>query len=70
MTELERLGLYLGASFLSGMLNTLASAGSAVTLPLLIFMGLPANIANSTNRVQGCGRTNLFHHCPPAGQSD
>jgi len=47
-----RLLLYLGAGFLSGFLNTIASAGSAVTLPLLVFMGLPANIANATNRVQ------------------
>jgi len=52
MDETVRLLLYLGAGFLSGFLNTIASAGSAVTLPLLIFMGLPANIANATNRVQ------------------
>lgn len=52
MTEIERLGLILGAGFLSGVLNTVASAGSAVTLPLLIFLGLPPNIANATNRIQ------------------
>lgn len=52
MDESVRLLLYLGAGFLSGFLNTIASAGSAATLPLLVFMGLPANIANATNRVQ------------------
>ncbi len=44
--------LYLGAGICSGFLNTIASAGSALTLPLMIFLGLPANIANGTNRVQ------------------
>jgi len=52
MDESVRLLLYLGAGFLSGFLNTIASAGSALILPLLIFLGVPANIANGTNRVQ------------------
>lgn len=39
MDESVRLLLYLGAGFLSGFLNTIASAGSAATLPLLVFMG-------------------------------
>lgn len=37
--------------FLCGFLNTVASSGSAVTLPLLVFMGLSPIVANSTNRV-------------------
>jgi uncharacterized membrane protein YfcA len=52
MDEIVRLLLYLGAGFCSGFLNTIASAGSALILPLLIFLGIPANIANGTNRVQ------------------
>jgi uncharacterized membrane protein YfcA len=52
MDESVRLLLYLGAGFCSGLLNTIASAGSALTLPLLIFLGVPPNIANGTNRVQ------------------
>ena len=36
---------------LCGFLNTVASSGSAVTLPLLIFMGLTPLAANATNRV-------------------
>lgn len=41
----------IGAGFVAGFINTLAGSGSLVTLPLLIFLGLPANIANGTNRV-------------------
>ena len=44
-------GLVVGAGFLCGIINTLAGSGSLVTLPLLIFIGLPANMANGTNRV-------------------
>ncbi|MCK4536277.1 MAG: sulfite exporter TauE/SafE family protein [Desulfuromonadales bacterium] len=36
---------------LAGFLNILAGGGSMLTLPLLIFMGLPAATANGTNRV-------------------
>ncbi|HEX6995977.1 MAG TPA: sulfite exporter TauE/SafE family protein [Gammaproteobacteria bacterium] len=37
--------------FASGFINTLAGSGSLITLPLLIVLGLPANVANGTNRV-------------------
>ncbi|MFW5941713.1 MAG: sulfite exporter TauE/SafE family protein [bacterium] len=43
--------IIVGAGFLAGFINTLAGSGSLVTLPLLIFAGLPANVANGTNRV-------------------
>ena len=36
----------------SGIINTIAGGGSLLTLPILIFMGLPPNIANGTNRIQ------------------
>lgn len=35
----------------AGILNVLAGGGSLLTLPLLIFMGLPAPVANGTNRI-------------------
>ncbi len=41
----------IAAGFAAGFINTLAGSGSLITLPLLIFLGLPANIANGTNRV-------------------
>jgi uncharacterized membrane protein YfcA len=36
---------------LAGFLNVLAGGGSLLTLPLLIFLGLPAATANGTNRI-------------------
>jgi uncharacterized membrane protein YfcA len=35
----------------AGFLNTLAGSGSIISLSLLMFMGLPANVANGTNRI-------------------
>jgi uncharacterized membrane protein YfcA len=37
--------------FVAGFINTIAGSGSLLTLPLLIFLGLPANVANGTNRI-------------------
>jgi uncharacterized membrane protein YfcA len=37
--------------FIAGFINTLAGSGSLITLPILILLGLPANVANGTNRV-------------------
>lgn len=37
--------------FLAGMINVLAGGGSNLTIPALMVMGLPADIANATNRV-------------------
>ena len=34
-----------------GVINTLAGGGSLITLPILIFLGLPSNVANGTNRI-------------------
>ncbi len=41
----------IGVGFLAGFINTLAGSGSLLTLPLLMFLGLPANVANGTNRI-------------------
>nr|WP_130735232.1 sulfite exporter TauE/SafE family protein [Flavobacterium sp. J27] len=37
--------------FIAGFLNTIAGGGTLLTLPTLIFMGLPAPLANGTNRI-------------------
>jgi uncharacterized membrane protein YfcA len=42
----------------AGTLNVLAGGGSLLTLPLLIFMGLPSAVANGTNRI-----AILFQNC-------
>ncbi|MFD2892619.1 sulfite exporter TauE/SafE family protein [Flavobacterium chuncheonense] len=43
--------LLLPVGFVAGFLNTIAGGGTLLTLPLLIFLGLPASVANGTNRV-------------------
>jgi len=37
--------------FIAGAINTIAGGGSLLTLPILIFLGLPPNVANGTNRI-------------------
>lgn len=39
------------AGFVAGFINTLAGTGSLITLPMLILLGLPATVANGTNRL-------------------
>jgi uncharacterized membrane protein YfcA len=47
-----QLSVILGAGVITGIINTLAGSGSLVTLPIFIFLcGLPAPVANGTNRV-------------------
>lgn len=41
----------LGAGILCGFLNAAASSGSAISLPLLLALGLPPAVANGTNRL-------------------
>ncbi|MFP4621309.1 MAG: sulfite exporter TauE/SafE family protein [Bacteroidales bacterium] len=41
----------IGVGFFAGFINTLAGSGSLLTLPMLMFLGLPANVANGTNRI-------------------
>ncbi len=36
---------------IAGFINTLAGGGSLLTLPILIFLGLPTAVANGTNRI-------------------
>lgn len=43
--------LVVFVGIITGFINTLAGSGSLITLPLLIFLGLPANVANGTNRI-------------------
>ena len=43
--------LLILAGFVGGLLNTVASSGSAVTLPAMIFIGISAQVANATNRM-------------------
>lgn len=57
--------LLLASGFVAGALNVVAGGGSFLTLPILIFLGLPATEANATNRVavltQNAGAVWSFH---------
>ena len=46
----EFIALVLGG-FAAGLINVVAGNGSAITLPLLMSLGLDANAANATNRI-------------------
>lgn len=50
MWWLSYLSLF-GVGVVAGALNVIAGGGSFLTLPVLIFFGLPATVANGTNRV-------------------
>ena len=43
--------ILIGAGLFAGFVNTMAGGGSLLTLPLLIFLGLPPATANGTNRI-------------------
>lgn len=43
--------LLSGTGLLAGFINVLAAGGSFLTLPALMLFGIPADIANATNRV-------------------
>jgi uncharacterized protein len=43
--------LLLVGGMVSGFINTLASSGSAISLPIFIFLGFPPHVANATNRL-------------------
>jgi uncharacterized membrane protein YfcA len=43
--------LLFAVGCLAGTLNVLAGGGSFLTLPILVFFGLPPTVANATNRV-------------------
>jgi uncharacterized membrane protein YfcA len=50
MDFLEAL-LILAVGLVAGFINTVAGGGSLISLPVLIFLGLPSAVANATNRV-------------------
>ncbi|HEX9653994.1 MAG TPA: sulfite exporter TauE/SafE family protein [bacterium] len=51
MAEIGNYLLLAVVGAVSGFLNVTAGGGSLLTLPLLIFLGLPAATANGTNRI-------------------
>jgi uncharacterized membrane protein YfcA len=44
-------GMLAGLGLLAGFLNVMAGGGSLITMPVMIFLGMPPAMANGTNRV-------------------
>jgi uncharacterized protein len=65
MTWLE-ITLLIVSGILTGFINTLAGGGSVISLSVLMFLGLPPQVANGTNRIgvlfQTLSSTGSFRH--------
>ncbi len=49
--EIWQIPVIFTVGIIAGIINTLAGGGSLLSLPMLIFLGLPATVANGTNRL-------------------
>lgn len=49
--ELWQAGLLAAVGVLGGFLNVMAGGGSLITVPVMVFLGLPGPVANGTNRI-------------------
>jgi uncharacterized membrane protein YfcA len=45
------IAILIGGGVAAGVVNTLAGGGSLISVPLLVLVGLPATVANGTNRI-------------------
>jgi uncharacterized protein len=49
--ELWQMGLLTAVGVAGGVLNVLAGGGSLITVPVMVFLGIPGPVANGTNRI-------------------
>lgn len=49
--QIEDYAILFGVGLVAGFINVLAGGGSMLTVPTMLFLGLPAPIANGTNRI-------------------
>ena len=49
--ELWQGGLLVAVGIIGGFVNVMAGGGSLITVPVMVFMGLPGPVANGTNRI-------------------
>ena len=49
--------LLIGVGLIAGFINSVAGGGSLLTLPILIFLGLPPAVANGSNRISVLAQT-------------
>jgi len=55
--EIQTILILFVAGILVGFINTLAGGGSVISLSVLMLLGLPANVANGTNRIAIIGQS-------------
>lgn len=49
--EIWQIAVLFGVGIISGWINVMAGGGSLLTVPVMVFMGLPGPVANGTNRI-------------------
>ena len=49
--ELWHYGALIAAGIIGGAINVMAGGGSVITVPVMVFLGVPGPIANGTNRI-------------------
>lgn len=49
--ELWQIALLVSVGVVAGFLNVMAGGGSLLTVPVMVFLGLPGPVANGTNRI-------------------
>lgn len=49
--EIWQIILLAAAGIVAGWINVMAGGGSLLTVPIMLFMGIPAPVANGTNRI-------------------
>ena len=49
--EIWQLGMLSAIGVVAGFLNVMAGGGSLLTVPVMVFMGVPGPVANGTNRI-------------------
>ena len=49
--DLFKFGLLFAAGIASGWINVLAGGGSILSVPIMVFLGMPGPVANGTNRI-------------------
>jgi len=49
--EIWQTGLIIAVGIVGGFLNVVAGGGSLLTVPVMVFLGMPGPVANGTNRI-------------------
>ncbi|MEZ5502163.1 MAG: hypothetical protein R3E50_05730 [Halioglobus sp.] len=67
--DLWQAGPLFAVGVIGGGINVVAGGGSLLTVPVMVFLGLPGPVANGTNRGQCWHRTSPLLRLSRAGAS-